>query len=120
MTPTMSVANVTDPVRRTVPPAGGSLWMRWLSTTRPAATLLAGVLLTVYVPGSIASTTTADVRVTALRSSNVTALDPSSRAFTATEAGGDDSVITFPADPEIRAPATATVENARAAMMPRS
>src|SRR3954469_13121617 len=87
-----------------------SLWMRWLSTTVPAATLAVPFGNDAYVPGLTASTLTALASVTFWRSSNATAEVAFSSALSFTDAGAELSLISEPVDPEMSAPATVTVE----------
>ena len=119
MTPRMSVGNDTEPVRRVDAEFfGRSLWIRWLSTSVPAAILADPLGNELYVPGFTASTRTAAVSVVAWRSSNAIADVAFSCWSTATDGGADGSHTTWPLEPVISAPATATVENARAQIAP--
>ena len=88
--------------------------MRLVSTTVPAGIRALPFGNTVYVPGLTASTTTALPSVTPDRSSNVTALVAFSSAFSATDGGGEERVMTLPLELDMSAPATAIVD---AAMM---
>ena len=95
-----------------------SLWIRWLSTTVPAATVAVPLGNDENVPGLTASTATADARVTPWRSSKATVEVAFSSAFSFTEAGAAASLMTEPLDPVMSAAATDAVEIASTALRP--
>src|SRR5262245_42176049 len=107
MTPTTSPSNVTEPTRCVVKLRDGmSLWIRWLSTTVPAATVALPFGNDEYVPGLTPSTATADASVKFCRSLNATALVAFSKAFNFADDGAELSRVTDPVELDMVAPAT--------------